>query len=95
MATNKERRANNVELKSGLIDFTVEFASKIEVKIPIFDKLLQTPKIDPIKDNAYYRVSACFDLVLGNIIVRETYVLARNGNIQLGAHFVIEHGTCK
>ncbi len=83
MATSKERRANNVELKSGQFDFTVEFASKKEDNSPIFDKFLQTPKIDPITDNANYRVSACLDSVSGNIIIRETYVLVQNGTCNL------------
>lgn len=94
-AINKERKVKNVELKSSLMDFMVEFASKLENKAPVFDKSPLSPKIHPLeeKDIARYTASVCFDSVLGHNKVRKVYVLTPSGSLQIGAHFILEHGT--
>ncbi len=94
MSTSKERRANNVELKS-TFDFILEFAAKTGDKGPIFDKVLQNLKIDPLKnkDNALYSVSVGFDSALGSITIREAYIMDKEGTARVGSHFVLEYGT--
>ena len=73
------------------MDYTVEFASKLEAQGPIFDRILRPRKIDPFNDEATYEMSVSFEAGAGNVIIRESYILTQDLELRLGAHFILEH----
>ena len=93
MKSSDERRVKNLNLKYPFIYYTVEFASMLEARIPVFDKVLRPPKIDRFNDEATYKVSVSFEAAAGNVVIRETYILARDPEPRLGAHSSTGHMT--